>query len=49
MLSWETLHILSCGAGMPSTTLVGMSCENAMRGYPVWPEVPVYDLSLIHI
>lgn len=43
MLSWETLHILSCGAGMPSTTLVGMSCENAMRGYPVWPEVPVYD------
>ena len=28
---------------MPSTTLVGMSCENAMRGYAVWPEVPVYD------
>ena len=44
MLNWETLNILSCGAGMPSTTLVGMSCENAMRGYAVWPEVPVYDV-----
>lgn len=43
MLRWETLNILSCGAGTPSTTLVGMACENAMRGYPVWPAVPVYD------
>ena len=43
MLLWEPLNILSYGAGMPSTSLVGMACENAMRGYPVWPHVPVYD------
>ena len=43
MLLWEPLNILSYGAGMPSTSLVGMACENAMRGYPVWPRVPVYD------
>ena len=43
MLLWEPLNILSYGAGMPSTSLVGMACENAMQGYPVWPHVPVYD------
>lgn len=43
MLVWESLEILSYGAGMPSTTLVGMSCENAMRDCSIWPEVPVYD------
>lgn len=40
---WKPLNILSYGAGMPSTALVGMACENARRGYPVWPHVPVYD------
>lgn len=43
MLTWKKLNILSYGAGTPSTTLVGMSCENAIHGYPIWPEVPVYD------
>lgn len=43
MLTLDNLEILSYGAGTPSTTLVGMACENAMRGYPVWPEVPIYD------
>ncbi len=43
MLLWEPLNILSYGAGVPSTTLVGMACENVTRGYPVWPSVPVYD------
>lgn len=32
---WKPLNILSYGAGMPSTSLVGMACENARRGYPV--------------
>lgn len=40
---WKPLNILSYGAGMPSTSLVGMACENARRGHPVWPHVPVYD------
>lgn len=43
MLTLDNLEILSYGAGTPSTTLVGMACENAMRGYHVWPEVPIYD------
>ena len=43
MLSWEPLEILSFGAGMPSTSLALMSAENAIRGEPVWPMVPVYD------
>ena len=37
------LKILSCGAGMQSTALALMSCENKKRGI-VYPEVPVYDL-----
>lgn len=43
MLTWEELSILSYGKGTPSTTLALMSCENAIRGYQVWPEVPVYS------
>lgn len=43
MLTWEPLEILSFGAGMPSTALALMSAENAIRGYPVWPLVPVYS------
>lgn len=43
MLSWEPLEILSFGAGTPSTSLALMSAENAIRGGPVWPMVPVYD------
>lgn len=31
MLTLDNLEILSYGAGTPSTTLVGMACENAMR------------------
>jgi hypothetical protein len=44
MLTWNTLDILSCGAGTPSTTLALMSCQNAQRGPPYpYPLVPVYD------
>lgn len=44
MLTWESLDILSYGAGTPSTALALMSCENAMRGKPYpYPKVPVYD------
>lgn len=44
MLTWESLDILSYGAGTPSTALALMSCENAMRGRPYpYPKVPVYD------
>ena len=32
MLTLDNLEILSYGAGTPSTTLVGMSCENAIKG-----------------
>lgn len=39
------LKILSCGAGMQSTALALMSCENKMKGVPYpHPEVPIYDL-----
>ena len=38
------MKILSCGAGMQSTALALMSCENAKAGKPVYPEVPVYDV-----
>lgn len=34
MLTWETLDILSYGAGTPSTTLALMACENALYGPP---------------
>ena len=37
------LKILSCGAGMQSTALALMSCENKSKGV-VYPQVPVYDL-----
>ena len=37
------MKILSCGAGMQSTALALMSCENAQAAHPLYPEVPVYD------
>lgn len=37
------MKILSCGAGMQSTALALMSCENAKNGKAVYPQVPVYD------
>lgn len=37
------MKILSFGAGMQSTALALMSCENATRSQPVWPSVPIYD------
>ncbi len=44
------MKILSCGAGMQSSALHLMSCENALakkRGKPpVWPQVPIYDVSI---
>ena len=44
MLTWNTLDILSYGAGTPSTTLALMSCQNAQRGPPYpFPKVPIYD------
>ena len=39
----QGLKILSCGAGMQSTALALMSCENKKRG-TVYPQIPVYDL-----
>ena len=36
--------VLSCGAGMQSTALALMSCENKIKGYMVHPLVPIYDL-----
>lgn len=38
------LKILSCGAGMQSTALALMSCENKLKGQRVHPLVPIYDL-----
>ena len=44
------MKILSCGAGMQSSALHLMSCENALamrKGKPlVWPDVPIYDVSI---
>lgn len=37
------MKILSFGAGMQSTALALMSCENAAAAKPLRPEVPVYD------
>ena len=34
------MKILSCGAGMQSTALALMSCENKKRGM-VYPQIPV--------
>lgn len=39
----QGLKILSCGAGMQSTALALMSCENKKKGN-VYPEIPEYDL-----
>ena len=36
------MKILSCGAGMQSTALALMSCENKMKGV-IHKEVPIYD------
>lgn len=45
---WHGLKILSFGAGMQSTALALMSCENAAAQAkklpPVHPQVPIYDL-----
>jgi len=42
------MKILSCGAGMQSTALALMSCENALAARKGWeiphPEVPIYDI-----
>lgn len=42
------MNILSFGAGMQSTALALMSCENVMetqKGHCIpYPEVPIYDL-----
>lgn len=44
MLTWETIDILSYGAGTPSTTLALMACENVLCGPPYpHPQVPIYD------
>lgn len=37
------MKILSCGAGMQSTALALMSCENKIHGMLKYPKVPVYD------
>lgn len=37
------MKILSCGAGMQSTALALMACENARNMPAVYPAVPVYD------
>lgn len=37
------MKILSFGAGMQSTALALMSCENIRNGYAVHPKVPIYD------
>lgn len=47
-VEWHSLEILSFGAGMQSTALALMSCENAnagLKGQPIpHPLVPIYDL-----
>ena len=44
------MKILSCGAGMQSSALFLMACENALakaKGRPpTWPLVPIYDVSV---
>ena len=37
------MKILSFGAGMQSTALALMSCENAVQAPAPYPLVPVYD------
>lgn len=37
------MRILSFGAGMQSTALAPMSCENALAGKQIHPHVPIYD------
>lgn len=47
-VGWHGLEILSFGAGMQSTALALMSCENAhakRKGEQIpYPQVPIYDL-----
>lgn len=38
------MKILSFGAGMQSTALALMACENAKNPETPWPLVPVYDV-----
>lgn len=40
------MKILSCGAGMQSTALALMSCENKTNGDNRYPLVPIYDVVL---
>lgn len=40
---WTDMKILSFGAGMQSTALALMSCENAIRKTNPYPLVPIYD------
>ena len=37
------MKILSCGAGMQSTALALMACEQAITGASLYPDVPIYD------
>lgn len=37
------MKILSCGAGMQSTALALMACEQAITGTSLYPDVPIYD------
>lgn len=41
----DEMDILSCGAGMQSTALALMSCDNSRNG-PLYPAVPIYDAVL---
>lgn len=38
------MKFLSFGAGMQSTALALMSCENAVSRSPKFPLIPVYDM-----
>ena len=40
------MKILSFGAGMQSTALALMSCENAIRKKKPYPLVPIYDAAI---
>ena len=37
------MKILSCGAGMQSTALALMACEQAITCTSLYPDVPIYD------
>ena len=40
------MKILSCGAGMQSTALALMACEQAITGASLYPDVPIYDATI---